>query len=110
MAIAPDPRVQQANERTFLAWVRTGIAIGAVGLGIAGILPATDPAWVRPALSLAVTLMAIATLWWAVRRFKSAQRAIEAGERIPSLLNAHWLAGTLAAVLAITVVVLLVST
>ena len=109
MATAPDPRVQQANERTFLAWVRTGIAIGAIGLGVAGILPPTDPTWVRPALSWAVTLMAIATLWWGVRRFKSAQRAIEAGEQIPALQNAHWFAGALASGLVVTVVVLLFS-
>ena len=107
--MTPDPRVQQANERTFLAWVRTGLAIGAIGLGTAGLLPDTDPAWVRPAISLLVTLLAICTLWWALRRFRSSQRAIEAGEPIPALQQAPWLAGALAVALAVAVVVLLVS-
>jgi inner membrane protein YidH len=33
----PDPRFSLANERTFLAWVRTGLAFVTAGLGIAAL-------------------------------------------------------------------------
>lgn len=35
MAQQPDPRVDQANERTLLAWVRTGVGLMAFGFVIA---------------------------------------------------------------------------
>ncbi len=33
----PDPRFSLANERTFLAWIRTGLAFVTAGLGIAAL-------------------------------------------------------------------------
>ena len=35
----PDPRFTMANERTFLAWNRTALALVAAGLGIVQLLP-----------------------------------------------------------------------
>src|ERR1700689_820868 len=35
----PDPRFTLANERTFLAWSRTALALIAAGLGIVQLLP-----------------------------------------------------------------------
>ena len=35
----PDPRFTLANERTFLAWSRTALALVAAGLGIVQLLP-----------------------------------------------------------------------
>jgi putative membrane protein len=37
--IEPDPRFTLANERTFLAWSRTALALVAAGLGIVQLLP-----------------------------------------------------------------------
>lgn len=39
---APDPRFSFANERTFLAWCRTALALMTAGLAIAQLLPAFD--------------------------------------------------------------------
>lgn len=65
----PDPRFSLANERTFLAWVRTalGIVAGAVALHSLGV-PGTD--WVRTTvvlvlLALAALCTGLACLWWA---------------------------------------------
>lgn len=33
----PDPRFSLANERTFLAWIRTGLAFVTAGLGVAAL-------------------------------------------------------------------------
>ena len=35
----PDPRFSLANERTFLAWFRTGITLLALGIAAAGRAP-----------------------------------------------------------------------
>ena len=35
----PDYRFSLANERTFLAWIRTALALNAGGLAVAGLLP-----------------------------------------------------------------------
>jgi putative membrane protein len=107
---APDPRVLQANERTFLAWVRTSLAVGAAGLGIAGLAPVTDPKWVRPAIAVLVTALALAFLAWAVKRFRAAEAAIRSGDEIPRLEHAALLAGGLGAVLALVVLALLLAT
>ena len=34
MTEVPDPRFSLANERTYLAWIRTSLALVAVGLGV----------------------------------------------------------------------------
>ena len=109
MAEPPDPRQLQANERTFLAWVRTSLAVGAAGLGIAGLAPVTDPEWVRPAVAVIVTSLAIVFLIWAVKRFNAAEVAIRSHQEIPRLKNAPWLAAGLGAALVITVIALLVA-
>jgi putative membrane protein len=38
----PDPRFSLANERTYLAWVRTGLALIAGGLAFGQLLPPFD--------------------------------------------------------------------
>jgi putative membrane protein len=52
----PDPRFTFANERTFLAWIRTSLAIIAAGLGVDAI--ATDlPSWGRRSLACALMVL-----------------------------------------------------
>ena len=38
----PDPRFSYANERTFLAWNRTALALISVGLAVTNLLPPFD--------------------------------------------------------------------
>src|SRR5690606_38863468 len=51
----PDYRFSLANERTFLAWIRTGLALIAGGLAVAQFLPELRFPYLREAL--AVVLM-----------------------------------------------------
>ncbi len=90
----PDVRFSLANERTFLAWVRTSLALLAVGVGLAAVAPPLgDP--VRTAMVL--TPLCLGTIgplagWigWA-----RSERAIREGRPLP--------AGIFAVVLALGV-------
>jgi putative membrane protein len=78
----PDPRFSLANERTFLAWVRTSLAIvaGAVALHS---LKVPETAWVRKVL--VVVLLAIASLVavTASSRWMRVERAMRLREPLP---------------------------
>jgi putative membrane protein len=52
-----DPRFSYANERTFLAWNRTALALIGVGLAIANLLPPFDFAWGRRMLALPLIVL-----------------------------------------------------
>jgi putative membrane protein len=78
----PDPRFSLANERTFLAWVRTSLAIvaGAVALHS---LKVPETVWVRQVL--VVVLLAIASLVavTASTRWARTERAMRLREPMP---------------------------
>ena len=45
----PDPRFTCANERTFLAWIRTALAVIAAGVALETFGPEFHITWLRPA-------------------------------------------------------------
>lgn len=103
----PDPRFSLANERTFLAWIRTAIALIAGGVAIDAVaLPL--PVWVRVATSIillafGVTLPLLAWLHWA-----STERALRLGRPLPaSIVTFPLAAGVLAVAVLITIGVLI---
>jgi putative membrane protein len=104
----PDPRFSLANERTFLAWVRTSLAIvaGAVALHSLGV---PETAWVRQVL--VVVLLAIASLVavTAATRWASTERAMRLREPLPGFGFVGVFAGgvvVVAVLLAVAFVVL----
>jgi putative membrane protein len=105
----PDPRFLLANERTFLAWMRTSLAVGAAGLGIAGLAPDTDPPWVRSAIAVGLAVLALLLLRWAVHRYLAADRALRTGGDMPHLHGARFLALGLGLLIAISIVALLIT-
>ena len=54
---APDPRFTLANERTFLAWIRTALALVAGGLACAQFLPPLGVAHLREGIALYVYMV-----------------------------------------------------
>lgn len=79
----PDPRFSLANERTFLAWVRTALALmaGSVALHSLGV-PASGP--LRDALVVALAVAAATTTALAYRRWALVERALRERAALPA--------------------------
>jgi len=78
----PDPRFTLANERTFLAWVRTMLAVlaGAVALHS---LELPEPEWLRRTLVGVLLVFGAVMMLAAHRRWHAVDRAIRLGEPLP---------------------------
>ena len=106
----PDPRFTFANERTFLAWSRTALALVIAGLGIVQLLPPFPrvPAGRHllglPLIALGAVLAAAAYVEW-VR----SQRALRRGDPLPHSVLPWILAATITGIAIIAGVVLPVS-
>jgi putative membrane protein len=103
----PDPRFSFANERTFLAWIRTSLALVAAGIGVDAF--ATDlPEWGRHALSALLVVMGGLLAASAFRRWLRAEVALRHGEPLPTNRLAPIIAYglTIGAVLALVLVFL----
>jgi putative membrane protein len=106
----PDARFTFANERTFLAWSRTALALVVAGLGVVQLLPPFPgvPAGRHllgvPLIVLGAVLAVAAYAEW-VRN----QRALRRGEPLPRSILPWLLAATVTGIAVIAAVVLLVS-
>lgn len=88
----PDYRFTLANERTFLAWVRTALALAAGGLGVINLLPDLVGSEVLGVLLLTLSFATAAT---AYRRWANNEKAMRLGEPLPSSrLPQYMAAGT----------------
>lgn len=102
---APDYRFSLANERTYLAWIRTSLAFMAAAIGIDQLAFNMAPAWLRALLVVSLSLTAAMLAGYAWRRWASNERAMrnEAPLAYPPLLL--WLSGGLAAIVLLTLAV-----
>jgi putative membrane protein len=89
----PDPRFTFANERTFLAWSRTALALVVAGLGVVQLLIVFG----------AVVAVAAYSEW--VR----SQRALRHGQPLPRSVMPQLLAAVVTVIAVIAAVVVLVS-
>ena len=79
----PDPRFTLANERTFLAWVRTALAMLAGGVALHALgLPQTE--WLRTALAIALVLFGGLTCVFALLRWARVERAMRTRQPLPA--------------------------
>jgi putative membrane protein len=87
----PDYRFTLANERTFLAWLRTAMALLAAALAVLHLLPASlgDA---TTAVSVAVLLaLAFFSTVTSYRRWNQVQAAMRRGLPLPSHGSPRWL-------------------
>ena len=102
-----DPRYSLANERTFLAWVRTSLGL----LVAAAALMAVDLPWPDGAVrGLAVVLAAAAggSAFASWARWRSVEKAMSAGQAAPPPRVHILLAGTVALASGVVIALILI--
>jgi putative membrane protein len=106
----PDPRFTFANERTFLAWSRTALALVVAGLGIVQLLPPFPrvPAG-RHLLGIPLIVLGAVLAVAAYAEWVRSQHAMRRGDPLPTSVLPWILAATITAVAIIAAVVLLIS-
>jgi putative membrane protein len=104
----PDARFSWANERTFLAWSRTALALVAAGLAIVQLLPPFPGIpWGRHVIGTPLILLGSAVAVISYLEWNGNQRALRRGEplcrsRLPMILAVTIaIIGLIAAVLAL---------
>jgi putative membrane protein len=100
----PDYRFSFANERTFLAWIRTALALIAGGVAL-DVIDVSMPHSVRTVLAALLLVLGLVSAVAAFARWAVAERAIRRREPLPGAELAVVLTVMVAAVaVALTVV------
>ena len=105
----PDYRFTLANERTFLAWIRTALALIAGGVAVIELVPPFGIPGVRHVLSVLLIAGGGLLAALAVRRWQRVQAAMRQDvglppTRLPVLLGGAVLTVTILVVLAVLLV------
>lgn len=102
----PDPRFSLANERTFLAWIRTSLGFLAAGAGVAAAAHVIGDVGIEHKLiSLVLILCGLVCASGSYLRWSRAEQAIRTGRPLPSSPAMPFLTGVLAVVAVIAIVV-----
>ncbi|MGA8249063.1 MAG: DUF202 domain-containing protein [Nocardioides sp.] len=101
----PDPRFTLANERTFLAWVRTALAMVAGGVALHA-LPLDGPTGLRTVLAVGLILLGALVGVGSFLRWARVERAMRLHQPLPSFGLGLAVTGALALVAVLLVVVL----
>ena len=80
----PDARFTLANERTFLAWNRTALALIATGVAATQLLPKLEVAWGRRLLGLPLIALGAIVAAESFRHWRANERAMQTGEPLPA--------------------------
>jgi putative membrane protein len=80
----PDVRFTYANERTFLAWNRTALALIATGVAATQLLPKFDITWGRRILGLPLIALGALLAITSFTHWRANDRAMRRGEPLPT--------------------------
>ena len=106
----PDPRFTFANERTFLAWSRTALALVVAGLGVVQLLPPFPRVpWGRHALGVPLIVFGAVVAVVAYGEWVKNQRALRRGQPLPRSVMPRLLTVVITVLAVIAAVVVLVS-
>ena len=92
----PDYRFSLANERTFLAWIRTGLALVAGGLACAQFLPPLPVAYLREVIAAALLVLGAVVALRAVDHWARSERAMRLKRDLPASVFPAVLAASVA--------------
>jgi putative membrane protein len=79
----PDPRFTLANERTFLAWIRTALAVIAAAVATDAVMVAVWPNGIRRAIVVLLLVTGTAISAGAGLRWLAVERALRSGRPLP---------------------------
>lgn len=79
----PDYRFSLANERTFLAWIRTALGVLAGGLLLHQFVLNLHPRWLVAAMAVMLALLAAFLAAGAYVRWKGVERAMRHEQSLP---------------------------
>jgi len=100
----PDYRFTLANERTFLAWIRTALAMLAAGVAVVQLFPDLGPRPLRLAAGLVLAGMSLLLAATSHRRWRDVDQAI----RSRTALGRPWQPALTAVGVSITVIIAMV--
>jgi putative membrane protein len=103
-SLHPDYRYTLANERTLLAWLRTGLALVAGGIAIATYAPDLGISWGSGAVAMALVIIGLGTALAGYRRWRANEEAIRDDRALPG----SQVPGVMAAAVAVVAVVVAV--
>lgn len=106
----PDVRFTYANERTFLAWNRTALALIATGVAATQLLPEFHVVGGRRILGLPMIALGALVAVTSFRHWKANQRAMEQGRPLPRSPMPMVLSAGIGVVAVIAVVLALIGT
>jgi putative membrane protein len=81
----PDPRFTFANERTFLAWLRTALALVVAGVAVDVLADSADQGGGYRPLAVALVVLGMATSVTAFTRWMRNERAMRRQEPLPGM-------------------------
>ena len=106
----PDPRYTFANERTFLAWSRTALALVVAGLGVVQLLPPFPGVpWGRHVLGVPLIVFGAVVALTAYREWTASQRAMRHEQPLPRSYMPVIMTAIIATMAVVAAVVVLVS-
>ena len=106
----PDARYTFANERTFLAWIRTALALVAAGLAVIQLLPPFHGIrWGRHVIGIPLIVLGGSIALLSYREWMANQRALRRGEPLPPSWLPVVLAVTITAVGLVAAVLVVLS-
>lgn len=102
----PDYRFTLANERTFLAWIRTSLALMAAGVAVIQLVPGLTV--IRHVLG--ILLIALGGMLAAVsyRHWEQNERAMRLGEQLPHSVVPRLVGATLSLAAVVSLVLIVV--
>ncbi|GLY71584.1 YidH family protein [Amycolatopsis taiwanensis] len=94
----PDYRFTLANERTFLAWLRTALALIAGAVALAQLVPSFSVGGLRTGLAVLLAVTGTVLAAFSYRRWAQVQRAMRHQRPLPM----DWLPAAVGAIAAVT--------
>ena len=102
----PDYRFTLANERTFLAWMRTCLATLAAAVAFVQLTPGLGPQWLRVTCGVFLAVLATITAVGGLLRWRRVEIAMRQGQPLPSEPIA-WVVATGFGVIAVVIAIVI---